>query len=174
VTSDNRGFSWSDTVRISDGTVNMDLRSPSIGKHPRLAGIGGTSFEGGADLLWTEPDASETDGNSIHYGRIPWVEVTGVKNDNNQNILSEYHLSQNYPNPFNPTTNIEFKIKASGKVQLKVYNMLGEEVATIIDKQMAAGFHRINFDASTLTSGIYFYKLMANEFVATKKMIIMK
>ena len=57
---------------------------------------------------------------------------------------------------------------------MKVYNMLGEEVASIIEKEMAAGFHRVNFDASTLTSGIYFYKLMANEFVATKKMIIMK
>ena len=174
VTSDNRGISWGDTVRISDGTVNMSLRSASIGKHPRAAGIGGTSFEGGADLLWVEPDESETDGNSIYYGRIPWVEATDVKDNNSQILLGEYHLSQNYPNPFNPTTNIEFRLKATGKVQLKVYNLLGEEVASIIEKEMAAGFHRVNFDASTLTSGIYFYKLMANEFVATKKMIIMK
>ena len=174
VTSDNRGLSWSDTVKISDGTVNMPLRGPSIGKHPRPAGIGGTSFEGGADLLWVEPDDAEVDGYSIHYGRIPWVEVTGVKNDNNQNILSEYHLSQNYPNPFNPTTTIEFQLKTAGKVQLKVYNMLGKEVASLLDIKMAPGFHQVNFDASSLASGIYFYKLMANEFVATKKMIIMK
>lgn len=174
VTSDNRGLSWSDTIRISDGTVNMDLRSPSIGKHPRLAGIGGTSFEGGADLLWVEPDAMEPDGNSMVYGRIPWVEASAVKGDPLESMPSGYQLSQNYPNPFNPTTHIEFQIKVSGKVELKVYNMLGEEVASIIDKEMNAGFHQVNFDASSLASGIYFYKLKANEFVATKKMVIVR
>lgn len=174
VTSDNRGLAWSDTVRISDGTVNMALRSPSIGKHPRTAGTGGSSFEGGADLLWVEPDAAETDGNSIHYGRIPWVEISDVKSKPNPGIISAYSLSQNYPNPFNPTTTIEFQLKSAGKVSLKVYDMLGKEVASLTNQERAAGIHRLNFDASSLASGIYFYKLIANEFVATKKMIIMK
>lgn len=174
VTSDNRGLVWGDTVRISDGTVNMPLRGASLARHPQPAGVGGTSFEGGADLLWVEPDDQEVDGYSLQYGRIPWVERTDVKSNPKARIPSEFKLSQNYPNPFNPTTTIEFQLSSAGKVQLQVYDMLGKEVASLMNKELAAGIHQVKFDASSLASGIYFYKVTSKEFTATKKMIIMK
>jgi hypothetical protein len=86
----------------------------------------------------------------------------------------KYSLDQNYPNPFNPTTTINFNLANSGKVTLKVFNMLGQEVASIIEGNMSAGNHTINFDASSLSSGVYYYKLNACDFEATKEMLLVK
>ncbi len=87
----------------------------------------------------------------------------------------EYTLSQNYPNPFNPTTKINFSIQKAGKVQLKVYDMLGREVATLVDKDMNAGQHTVQFDASNLASGVYIYRIQASqEFSAVKKMVLIR
>ncbi len=86
----------------------------------------------------------------------------------------EYSLQQNYPNPFNPATTIAFSIKNAGLVQLSVYNMLGQEVATLINKDYSAGKYTINFDASHLSSGVYFYKLHAGDFAYVRKMILIK
>lgn len=174
VTSADRGLSWSDTVRVSDGTVNMALRSASIGKHPRPAGVGGTSFEGGADLLWVQPDASEPDGNAICYGRIPWVETTKIAVEKNETLPLAYQLDQNYPNPFNSVTAIQWQLKDAGHVRLKVYNIRGELAATIVDKYMVAGTYKIGFDVSKLPAAIYYYQLSVNEFVTTRKMIVLK
>ncbi len=87
----------------------------------------------------------------------------------------QYRLSQNYPNPFNPSTNIEFRLGNSALVTLKVYDILGREVATLIDNQrMNAGSHQSRFDASALASGIYLYKLQAGSFIQTRKMMLIK
>ncbi len=100
--------------------------------------------------------------------------ITDVK-DNITNIIpTKYSLLQNYPNPFNPSTTIQFALPKTGLVSLKVYNILGEEVATLINREMNAGFQSIVFDASRLSSGIYFYKIKAGNFTAVKKMILMK
>ena len=85
-----------------------------------------------------------------------------------------YSLSQNYPNPFNPNTSISFVLRTPGEVSLKVYNLLGEEVASLVDGRMSAGPHTAYFDASDLSSGIYYYNLTAGDFVETKKMILLK
>ncbi len=87
---------------------------------------------------------------------------------------SKYELSQNYPNPFNPTTEINFSIPTNENVSIKVFNLLGEEVAQVINKELLAGSHKIQFDASKLSSGIYFYKMVSGKFVSVKKMILMK
>ncbi len=100
--------------------------------------------------------------------------VTFIEVDNEKLTPTEFVLSQNYPNPFNPSTSIKFKIRNEGKVQLKIYSIRGEEVATIIDNSMRAGFHHITFDGSNLSSGIYFYKLSVNGFIAIKKMLLLK
>jgi hypothetical protein len=89
-------------------------------------------------------------------------------------IPTEYTLYQNYPNPFNPGTKIEFKIPTAGLVSLKVYDLLGREVTTLIKEELKPGNYKIDFDASTLASGIYFYTLNAEDFVSTKKMILLK
>jgi hypothetical protein len=86
----------------------------------------------------------------------------------------EYHLNQNYPNPFNPTTVIEFAIPTTETVSLKIYDVLGREVATLLNERRNAGVHRINFNATNLSSGTYFYRLQAGTFTQTKKMILVK
>ena len=95
--------------------------------------------------------------------------------EENENMLpSEFILSQNYPNPFNPSTQISVSVPESGNYSLKVYNILGQEVATLLNSKINAGNHTFNFDASNLTSGIYFYTFRGNNVVKTKKMILMK
>lgn len=86
----------------------------------------------------------------------------------------QFELSQNYPNPFNPSTKIKFSIPQSADVTLKIFNVLGQEVATLVDQNMESGVHTINFDASELNSGIYFYKLDAGSFSEVKKMTLIK
>ncbi|MEN8192625.1 MAG: T9SS type A sorting domain-containing protein, partial [Bacteroidota bacterium] len=87
---------------------------------------------------------------------------------------AKYELEQNYPNPFNPSTEIKFSIPNSGATTLKVFNMLGQEVATLLDAELSAGSYKYNFDASTLSSGIYFYTLEAGKYSETKKMVLLK
>ena len=89
-------------------------------------------------------------------------------------VPSDYRLEQNYPNPFNPSTMIPFSIKSRGKVELKVYDILGREVITLIDKNMEAGSYRAVFDGANLASGSYFYRLSVNGNVFTKQMLLVK
>jgi hypothetical protein len=87
----------------------------------------------------------------------------------------KYELSQNYPNPFNPTTNLEFGISNFGFVTLKVYDMLGKEVAELVNDNLSPGIHKVNFDGSNLSSGIYYYKLTAEgRVIDTKRMLLVK
>ena len=94
--------------------------------------------------------------------------------DESPALPDHYALYQNYPNPFNPETTIRFLLKDSGPVTLKVFNLLGQEVATLIDEHMVAGNHRINWRASAISSGLYFYQLKAGDFTRTRRLIIQK
>lgn len=89
-------------------------------------------------------------------------------------LLQDYKLKQNYPNPFNPTTNIEYSIPEASFVQLKVYDVLGNEVATLVNEEQSPGVYRADFVGTDLTSGIYFYTLQAESYIETKKMILLK
>ena len=89
-------------------------------------------------------------------------------------IPLEYSLQQNYPNPFNPTSTIVYGIPNNGIVTLRVYNLLGEVMATLVNEEKAAGTYDVEFSAAGLPSGIYFYKLQAGNFVESKKMILLK
>lgn len=91
-----------------------------------------------------------------------------------EQLPSNYVLYQNYPNPFNPTTNIKFALPYESNVTLKIYNLLGQEVMTLVNKVMNAGYHTVGFDASDLTSGLYIYRIEADNFVQVKKMLLMK
>ncbi len=86
----------------------------------------------------------------------------------------EYALQQNYPNPFNPSTIIEFSVPRSNYVTLKIYDTLGEEVATLVSENFSAGRYKVQWDGSRFASGIYFYRLQAGEFVQTKKLLLLK
>lgn len=105
--------------------------------------------------------------------------LTDVKKE--EQLPTEYKLFQNYPNPFNPTTKIKYSIpvetlRATSPqyVTLKVYDILGNEVATLVNEEQPAGEYEINFDASKLTSGTYFYQLNTGEYSCTKKMLLIK
>ncbi len=100
------------------------------------------------------------------------IEVEGIN-------PSQFNLFQNYPNPFNPSTSIKFSIPVDSNVKLKLFNMLGQEVAELLNSEISAGIHHIDFNASRLSSGTYYYVLEANgnngsNFTSTKKMILMK
>jgi hypothetical protein len=88
--------------------------------------------------------------------------------------LREFSVAQNYPNPFNPSTKIKFQISDFGFVALKVYDILGNEVATLVNEEKSAGTYEIEFNATLLPSGVYFYQLKTGSFVETKKMILLK
>ena len=89
-------------------------------------------------------------------------------------LPTKFNLSQNYPNPFNPTTKIDFDLPEDGKTDLRIYDILGKEVATLVNEFKTAGYYTINFDASKLSSGIYFYRLNVNGFSEVKKMSLIK
>jgi len=119
-----------------------------------------------------------------YYYRIKQIDFDGTYEyssvvEANVSIPIEYALQQNYPNPFNPSTKINFSLAADSKVLLKIYDILGQEISTLINTDISAGEHEINFDAYGLNSGVYFYRLDAvgvdgKEFTSVKKMILTK
>ena len=96
---------------------------------------------------------------------------------NNEVVIGtpeRFSLSQNYPNPFNPSTNINYDLPFDSKVSIKIFDMSGREVASVVNEFKTAGFYTVNFNASALSSGVYFYIINADNFTATKKMILVK
>ncbi len=89
-------------------------------------------------------------------------------------LPSETKLFSNYPNPFNPTTTIKYQLKEPGFVTLKVYDILGKEVASLVNENEGAGYYKVNFDANNLSSGFYIYRLRVNNYVESKKMLLTK
>ena len=100
--------------------------------------------------------------------------VSSTVDVNDQNNILTYILEQNYPNPFNPQTTIHWSIPTDNNVKLKVFDIEGKEIATLVDGQRNAGVYNTIFDASSLASGVYFYRMQAGKYVNTGKMILMK
>ncbi|MFC2103117.1 T9SS type A sorting domain-containing protein [Bacteroidota bacterium] len=100
--------------------------------------------------------------------------ITDVDDEQKTESPGSFQLYQNYPNPFNPITKIKYQIPKLSFVTLKVYDVLGNEIETLVNEQKPPGSYEINFNSSELTSGVYFYKLQANEFISTKKMVLLK
>ena len=106
---------------------------------------------------------------------VPFDNVTSIKEDIINGLLVErFELSQNYPNPFNPNTTISFAIPRNEFVTLTVYNIVGQQVASLINQELIAGVYKVNFEASNFSSGIYFYTITAGEFKQTRRMTLMK
>ncbi len=101
-----------------------------------------------------------------------YKDYTGIRTINQSPVT--YSLSQNYPNPFNPSTTIKFSIEKTGLVMLKIYNILGQEVSTLVNQELKTGSYSYSFDASRLSSGVYFYSINSGSFNQTKKMILLK
>jgi hypothetical protein len=113
------------------------------------------------------------------YGNNLYIDSIFVKGmiwgiGNNVGIAKDFSLSQNYPNPFNPTTRIDFSLPKAEVVKLVVFDILGREVITLINEAIQAGSYSVDFNGSALSSGMYFYRITAGDFTATKKMLLVK
>jgi hypothetical protein len=104
----------------------------------------------------------------------PVYNLTSMFARMDQDIPESYCLLRNYPNPFNPTTMIAFDLPVSGQVSLKVFNILGQEVRTLVNRYLDAGPYEFEFDAGRLSSGVYFYRLQMDEYIETKRMLFLK
>ena len=118
-------------------------------------------------------------GTQIWVDDVHLLEITGglaktKETVSKEKVALEYSLSNNYPNPFNPTTIIQFSIKKAGNTTLDVYNILGQKVTTLVNRNLTPGKYTANFNASNLTSGIYFYRLQSNSYQEIKKMLLLK
>ncbi|MBE0569983.1 MAG: T9SS type A sorting domain-containing protein [Ignavibacteriaceae bacterium] len=132
----------------------------------------------------TEPKSySFTDENvttGMYKYRLKQIDFDGSSEFSNEIEVAvdftpkEFVLYQNYPNPFNPNTVISYQLPVSGDVILKVYDVLGNEVATLVDEYKPAGMYEVEFNASALPSGVYFYQLKTGNYIQTKKMVLMK
>lgn len=136
------------------------------------------------DDIWTNLDISVQDeGNyysfyAQHFSKLAggrgrtFKQANSIENDNLN--PSSFELLQNYPNPFNPTTTISYNIPENSFVKLVIYDILGNEIKTLVNNEQAAGIHKVNLDASMLSSGTYFYKLSTSKYSLTKKMLLIK
>jgi hypothetical protein len=175
----NEGSTWSNPLRLTN-TINIDETYPSISfwnkgssggpyeaniVYMKDPGVGPTSFGGG-----TTPPASM---NTLIYRKLTGLPPIGISG--NSSIIKEYALAQNYPNPFNPSTLIKFAVPKSSNVTLKVYDIIGRVVSTLVNNvSYKAGEYEVNFAPNELSSGIYFYTISAGEFTQTRKMIFIK
>jgi hypothetical protein len=117
---------------------------------------------------------TEEERDTLMNRTMNWL-LDGITSAGNNNlVVRSFNLEQNYPNPFNPSTTITYSLANEEHVSLKVYDIMGREVAELMNEDQAAGTHSLDFDASSLASGMYFYKISAGNFVSTKKMILLK
>ena len=188
VSSDTNGSSGYCTFIWGD-TDSLNVRRGTI-----VGGSGGTTYYDRASYTLTssaDPVCAVYNNSSGNYRRSTFAywrywSLVGIKNiyfdgedlptgiTINNGVANTYSLSQNYPNPFNPTTNINFSIPKDGLVELVVFDVLGKEVAALLNKEQTAGNYQVTFDASKLTSGVYFYKITSGDFSDVKKMLLIK
>jgi len=113
-------------------------------------------------------------GSGFMAGFVSTLLSTGVSGNDGEEIPATYELSQNYPNPFNPKTVIRSQLPVAGDVSLVVYDVLGREVAVLVNEQRVAGRYQDRFDATGLASGVYFYRMQAGNFVQTRKLLLVR
>jgi hypothetical protein len=171
ITSSDGGATWTDPSDLTPGT-GYDASFPSVAD---LA-----DADGSLHIVYNcDPYAGNflaaTPGHPDIAVAVMYLRtmVTDVREDGGI-VPSAYRLEQNYPNPFNPNTNIRYRIPSSVFVSLRVFDILGREVATLLNKHQEAGSHVSNLDATNLSSGVYFYMLKAGTFTETMKMIVLK
>lgn len=195
VADTNKRKMWDDGTHgdqfANDTLYSLELTYPSGSASGRVYKftIGGGDNEAGNDQgFGNNHNANISDVNSTATIYTEWGSINatyysewnytgqnplGVAS-NNPSVPVQFAVQQNYPNPFNPTTKIDFSIPARSNVSLVVYNVIGQQVATLVNETMETGFHTVNFNASSLSSGIYFYKLTAGNFSSVKKMMLLK
>lgn len=189
------------TVRVSYIPDQFSTPLPTISTAQGLIGTIHFTVLPGASVGYVPIDSLYRDsiinfgGNNIHYwvrvefsnqagtvsilpsvtpGGVQIMILTDIEDDNNGLLPNHFELVQNYPNPFNPSTTIEFALPRAGHVSLKVYNVVGQEVAVLVDAHKSAGNYSIEFGSENFPSGVYFYKLVHQEGSETRKMMLVK
>jgi hypothetical protein len=166
-------------VALEYSEFNLDAGFlPGTGKVIKFSGSMVDTLVTGLSLS-TGLDISENGGlfvSTFTDGRVLKFDanITDIEFNSSGTIPGTFTLKQNYPNPFNPSTNIEFQTTASGLIILKVYDILGSEVATLINEERPMGTYQVKFNAEEFSSGIYFYTLKTGEHIQTRKMVLMK
>ena len=128
----------------------------------------------GASVQFTAVDPNAPTSGTIGVTSVQWTSATPTSVQAVSTVPGEFNLSQNYPNPFNPSTTIRFTLPSSQQVTLKVYNLLGAEVATLVNQTVEAGESSVRFDGAGLPSGMYLYKLQAGAMTQTRRMMLVK
>lgn len=172
------GITWDDPINVTDSPTPGCLPGDCDSDHwSSMAPIVDEnlyiSFIEDKDAGGIPQDEGAATQNAVRYLTVTnpyWY--TSV--DDNDNVPSQFGLVQNYPNPFNASTNIKYSLDKSSRVELKVYNLLGQEVATLVNGKQDSGEHTVAWVASDCTSGIYFYKLAAGDYSETRRMALIK
>jgi hypothetical protein len=164
------------TVFLNDGLGNFTARENCFFKFatglPRSVVASDFDQDGKTDIALVSSVAAGVDSLFVLYNLGGGT--VGIQEEETENIATSFSLAQNFPNPFNPTTTIQYSLPQAGNINLKIYNLLGEEVKTLADEYKEAGKHSVQFNANNLASGIYFYRIQAGSFVETKKMTLIK
>jgi hypothetical protein len=175
----NYGFEVQRQVSSKETTIEYQDNQKSSVKNQKWEKIGFVQGNGNSNSVkrYQFVDKRLFGGNKFSY-RLKQIDTDGkfsyTKEIEIEAIPKEYSLSQNYPNPFNPITSIEFQIVNPGLVTLKVYDILGNEVATILNKEFEPGYYKYQWNGSGIASGVYFYRIKSGNFSQVKKMILMK
>lgn len=167
-------YKKNDKLYMHPYTTN-GVSQKSVFEIANLTSFGSKNFDykvSNGNIVFTWSDMRN--GNYDVFAKVFKLSSITDVGDENPNSISDYSLAQNYPNPFNPSTTINYQIPTTSFVTLKVYDMLGNEVAILVDEEKPAGNYKIDFDGSKLATGIYFYSLRANNFVQNRKMILLK
>jgi hypothetical protein len=124
--------------------------------------------------VWLTQEGIVNNKDDVVEAAIEWINISTSVDENNNEMILDYHLENNYPNPFNPTTKIKYQIPKVSFVTLKIYDVLGNEVITLVETEKSAGEYEVVFNAQNLPSGIYFYSLIVGNFTKTRNMIFLK
>ncbi|MFH1197866.1 MAG: sugar-binding protein [bacterium] len=170
-------FPW--TAIANAATPADDIFSPLVGMKIKLDfSFNDADATGSREgILTYSKDNQDHSWEHVWRWTYTWIgdQMVDVEdNTNNESIPTAFELQQNYPNPFNPATRINFSVASDANVSLKVYNLLGQQVATLVNDYMRPGYYEVNFDASQLASGVYVYQLNAGSFISSKKMLLVK
>ncbi len=160
------------SVYLNDGLGNFTVREncyyPYADGKPWAIAASDFDLDGRTDIAITSTSDSLYVLYNLGGGTV------GIRDQEITVVPASFSLSQNFPNPFNPSTTIQYSLPKAENVTLKIYNLLGEEVRTLVEDYQQAGKHSVQFNASNLASGIYFYRLQAGSFVETKKMVLLR
>ncbi len=172
VASSNGGTTWGNPVRITN-TPTVDERYPSVSKWNAAGQFNMVWTQKSKSGLYAFPGNADTVRTSQVFLRVSPI-VINTTSVGESGTPNSFKLSQNYPNPFNPATKIDYTVGQAGPVGIRVYNMLGQEVVTVVNENLEAGTYQATFSGANLSSGVYVYKMTAGSYAESKKMVLMK